>query len=148
MDYLVDTNVLLRLADPYSDLFPVAQRAVKYLHAAEHTLWVSTQNCIEFWNVATRPIEKNGFGLPPAAANDLLLVMERMFPLLPEYSFFMTWRDLVTSLSVSGVQVHDASLVARMLSHGISHILTFDSTDFQRYSVRGVVAIDPKNVPV
>jgi len=138
--------VLLRLADPYSDLFPVAQRVVKHLHAAEHTLWISTQNCIEFWNVATRPTEKNGFGLTSSAANDLLAVMERMFPLLPDHSFFAVWRDLVTNLSVSGVQVHDASLVARMLAHGISHILTFDSTDFQRYAVRGIVAIDPKNV--
>ncbi|MDL2321414.1 hypothetical protein LJC47_03615 [Desulfosarcina sp. OttesenSCG-928-B08] len=30
------------------------------------------QNFVEFWNVATRPIEKNGFGLMPANTDRLL----------------------------------------------------------------------------
>lgn len=44
------------------------------------------------------------------------------------------WRQLVMNLTVSGVQVHDARLVAFMLVHGVTHILTLNPGDFARYS--------------
>jgi predicted nucleic acid-binding protein len=34
---------------------------------------------------------------------------------------------------VSGVQVHDARLVAAMHIHGVKRILTFNTKDFARY---------------
>ncbi|MEI6442036.1 MAG: hypothetical protein WCO29_02610 [Nostocales cyanobacterium ELA583] len=33
-----------------------------------------------------------------------------------------------------GVNVHDARLVAVILAHGLTHILTFNISDFKRYS--------------
>ena len=47
---------------------------------------------------------------------------------------------------VSGVQVHDARLVAAIISHGATHILTFDTVDFARYAPEGIVAVDPAAV--
>ena len=44
---------------------------------------------------------------------------------------------------VSGVQVHDARLVASMIAHNVAHILTFNVTDFTRYDSEGIVAVDP-----
>ena len=44
---------------------------------------------------------------------------------------------------VSGVQVHDARLVAAMVSHGVRHILTFNTADFNRYAPEGIIAVDP-----
>lgn len=38
-----------------------------------------------------------------------------------------------------GVNVHDARLVAAMLSHKLTHILTFNAKDFRRYSEIEVV---------
>jgi hypothetical protein len=35
--------------------------------------------------------------------------------------------------SVIGVKVHDAKLVAAMVVHGITHLLTLDEHDFARY---------------
>ncbi len=36
---------------------------------------VTTQNCIEFWNVSTRPANKNGFGLTAIEADRLLTLI-------------------------------------------------------------------------
>jgi predicted nucleic acid-binding protein len=44
---------------------------------------------------------------------------------------------------VSGVQVHDARLVAAMKTHGVTHILTFNVVDFQRYADEEIIAVDP-----
>ncbi len=53
------------------------------------------------------------------------------------------WRQLVVTYNVSGVQVHDAHLVATMLANGVSHILTFNTADFMRYANTGIVVADP-----
>ena len=49
----------------------------------------------------------------------------------------------MVSVAVSGVQVHDARLVAVTRVYGITHLLTFDTTDFQRYS--GLTIMHPRD---
>ncbi|BAU07165.1 MULTISPECIES: type II toxin-antitoxin system VapC family toxin [Fischerella] len=101
----------------------------------------------EFWNVATRPAAKNGLGLTPTYANRLLQIIERLFPLLPDTpAIYSEWRRLVVTYSVSGVQVHDARLVASMKANGVTHILTFNTRDFASYVVEGIVVVDPVTV--
>ena len=48
---------------------------------------------------------------------------------------FPAWKDLVLTHKVSGIQVHDARIVAAMLVHQVNRILTFDVTDFRRYAL-------------
>jgi predicted nucleic acid-binding protein len=45
---------------------------------------------------------------------------------------------------VSGVQVHDARLVAAMRVHGVKSILTFNDRDFTRYT--DIDAVHPRSV--
>ena len=147
MLYLVDTNVLLRFADREHPLHSQVRAAVRTLRAEGHSLRATPQNCVEFWNVATRPIDKNGLGLLPADADRLLRLVERLFPMLPDSpAMYPQWRQLVVSYNVSGVQVHDARLVAAMIVHSVTHILTFNVTDFVRYATLGIVAVDPLTV--
>jgi len=40
-----------------------------------------------------------------------------------------------------GKPSHDARLVAAMLAHGVTHILTFNDTDFRRYA--GITPVVP-----
>lgn len=47
---------------------------------------------------------------------------------------FTLWFDIVIRYSVQGKQVHDARLVATMLTHEVRHLLTFNTQDFQRYA--------------
>ena len=144
MIYLVDTNVLLRFADRAHPLHTTIRAAVRKLRASGHRLRATPQNFVEFWNVATRPTERNGFGLVSAKADRLLRFVERLFPLLPDSpAVYTEWRRLVVSFGVSGVQVYDARLVAAMRVHGVTHILTLNTSDFVRYRTGGIVAVDP-----
>ena len=67
--------------------------------------------------------------------------IEKMFRVLDDFaSVYKRWKDLVTSHSVRGRQVHDARLVALMLEHKIGNILTFNVDDFARYSEIGATS--------
>jgi predicted nucleic acid-binding protein len=100
---------------------------------------------VEFWNVCTRPADKNGFGLTGAEADVRAKLIESRFTLLPDTARIQTeWRRLVVACSVSGVQVHDARLVAAMLAHGVTHLLTLNDQDFARYP--GISVLHPRDV--
>lgn len=145
MAYLVDTNVLVRLAVPADPRHLSARRAVEALE--EEGLYAAGQNFIEFWNVTTRPVEKNGLGQTTTAADQILRSLEQAFSRLPEPSdLYDRWRELVVRFGVSGVKVHDARLVALMLANDIVRILTFNPADFRRYEVLGVRVVDPGEV--
>lgn len=146
MAYLVDTNVLLRrvrLSDPQHG---AARAAIERLVSGGEILYIVAQNMIEAWNVLTRPVERNGFGMTPAQADAAVQQFENFFPILPETKMIYThWRRLVVAHDVSGVQVHDARLVAAMLTHGVEHLLTFDTDDFKRFAE--IVVVHPYDVP-
>jgi predicted nucleic acid-binding protein len=55
MPYLADTNVLLRWQRPADPLYAVAQQAVRTLLRRGEQVYVTPQNFVEFWSVATRP---------------------------------------------------------------------------------------------
>ena len=147
MIYLVDTNVLLRFLHTADVSYPMVRSAVGELWTNDHELKTTSQNLTEFWNASTRPIDRNGYGLKPAEANQLLQRAENLFPLLPDSpATYLEWRRLVVDYSISGVKVHDARLVAAMIVHGVTRILTFDIDDFTRYKPEGIVAINPTDV--
>ena len=147
MFYLVDTNILLRFVDRSHPLHYSIRTAVRMLRQDGHKLQVAAQNCVEFWNVATRPVKRNGFGLEPSEAERLLRLIERLFPVLPDsFEIYQEWRRLVVVFRVSGVQVHDARLVASMKVNAISHILTLNVGDFKRYISEGITAVAPGDV--
>lgn len=70
-------------------------------------------------------------------------MIERYCQLLPESAAtHLEWRRLIVAHSVLGVVIHDARLAAAMNVHGITHILTFNKSDFQRYPNLTVVSPD------
>jgi len=50
----------------------------------------------------------------------------------------------VTDLQISGKHVHDIRMVALMLEHGITHILTLNPKDFP--SMAGITIVEPSQV--
>ena len=113
--YLLDTNVLLRLALPGGPYDEVVVSAVGRLVAEGTTLYYTLQNAAEFWNVSTRPRDRNGLGLTPQETDRRLQLIERQFLLLPDNeATYARWRRMVIESGVSGVQVHDARLAAVM----------------------------------
>lgn len=141
MFYLIDTNLLLRSMDSNNAMHTEAVGAIQKLQEAQHQLHLVPQNLIEFWNVCTRPADRNGFGLSVAETKVECDRLQQIFPLLPETdAIYVVWEELVFRYEVKGVNVHDARLVAAMLVHGLTHILTFNGKDFRRYKEIEVVA--------
>jgi predicted nucleic acid-binding protein len=130
---LLDTNILLRLAQPLHPSAPAAARALRGLRANNEMLYITQQNIVEFWAVATRPIAANGLGFSTEQVKAEVDMLRRFFVLLPEHPLQDAWERLVADYRVSGKNVHDARLVAAMVVHEIESILTFNSRDFLRY---------------
>ena len=117
MNYLIDTNILLRLVQTLSLHHKEAETAVDKLLKQGITLFVTLQNISEFWNVCTRPADKNGLGFTIAQTDFELSKIEQIFDLLPDTEeVYRNWRELVVNHSVSGIQVHDAKIVAALES--------------------------------
>ncbi|GBC94838.1 hypothetical protein HRbin16_00623 [bacterium HR16] len=97
---------------------------------------------VEFWSVATRPLEANGLGgSVEQAFSDCQLFVDTMLLLDEPPDIAQRWLELVHRYEVKGKEVHDARLVALASAHEISHILTLNPTDFSRY--QEVTAVTP-----
>ncbi len=145
MIWLIDTNILLRLVEIFSSQHLEAKNAIDKLLAQGDTLYLLLQNVSEFWNVCTRPLDKNGFGFSIARVDAELTNIEQVFDILPDTEeVYRNWRELVVNYSVSGVKVHDAKIVAAMKAHGIQNLLSFNAKDFKRYTE--IKSFEPKDV--
>lgn len=141
MSYLVDTNVLLRLVQKNHPMRPDARRTLITLRKQGEELCIIPQNVIEFYAVATRLLADNGLGLTVSEAAREIRKLKRIFNLLPDSPIIFTeWEQLVAQYQVMGKQAHDTRLVAAMKTHGISHILTFNTKDFKRFNAITVVS--------
>lgn len=145
MNFLVDTNILTRLAEPGHTMHQPALDAVKRLILQGHRLHIVPQNLYEFWVVCTRPTSVNGLGKTAPEAMAELTSIKSLFLLAEDTpAIFIAWESLVTSVPVLGKNAHDARLVAAMTVHGLNHLLTFNVKDFQSYA--GVIATTPADV--
>lgn len=145
MSYLADSNILLRLTQKNHQHYPIVKNAVISLRKQGEEICIVPQNLIEFWAVSTRPVLNNGLGLTINETESEIYKFKRLFKFHDdETDIFAEWEDLVAKYQVLGKNVHDAKLVAAMLKHGISHLLTFNVKDFKRFTEINV--IDPHNI--
>ena len=115
---LIDTNTLLRTLQPLHPQREAARAAIKALTARGRDLYIVPQNLVELWVVATRPAERNGLGMSPAAVAAELARIKSMFEFLPDTpAIYPVWESLVIQYRVSGKPAHDARLVAAGLRH-------------------------------
>jgi predicted nucleic acid-binding protein len=141
--YLIDSNILLRWVKPDERDYPLVVAALDAILRDGGALCYTSQNVAEFWNACTRPLHQNGFGLSPQETDRRARAFENKLQLLPDsVAIHYEWRGLLVSHSVSGVQVHDARLVAAMRVHGIQRILTFNERDFARFA--DIQAVHPR----
>jgi predicted nucleic acid-binding protein len=140
--YLADTNILLRFLLRNDPAYPAIRQAVRTLKTRGEQIITTPQNMAEFWNVCTRPMTlRGGLGLSVEATEMRLRLLERHFPVLPDNpAVYEKWKALVMTHKVVGVNVHDARLVAAMMVHGVTHILTANVRDFARYPAITVLA--------
>ncbi len=142
MSVLVDTNVLLRSAQPTHPFCSQAVHAVSKLIRQNEMVFFCFQNIAEFWNVATRPSGVNGLGMTHEEVLQEVANIEATPTLLPDLpGIYTEWKRIVKAHKVQGVKVYDARLVALANIHGVSAILTFNIADFKHYE--SVKILDP-----
>ena len=145
MSWLIDTNVLLRLADAECPERAVAETAMGRLVASGASVFIGAQVLVEFWAVATRPESANGLGWATGTAAETIRSLRCQFPALNESQDKQDrWLELVERCRVSGKRTHDARLAALLLVHGIRNLLTFNTADFPREW--GVQAVHPSDL--
>jgi predicted nucleic acid-binding protein len=145
MAYLLDTGILLRLADLRDIQHAVVFESVQKLISKSEELLTATQNVAEFCNVITRPIANNGMCQSPQDAIKILEAeIQTICTTIPENDLvYSEFKRLVSTYSVAGKQVHGARLVAIMLAWQIESILTLNDRDFRRYEPEGIKIITP-----
>ena len=130
----LDTNILVYANVASAPLHADAQARLQQLWDAGHPLWVSRQVLREYLAVLTRP---QAFSQPQPAT----IVAERVhffvnhFQVADENSVVTeNLLTLLTSLEIKGKQVHDTNIVATMQAYGVTHLLTHNVADFQRFA--------------
>jgi len=145
MRVLVDTNILLRSAQPNHPLCSQATYAVSKLLRQKDSVFFCPQNMAEFWNVATRPAERNGLGFSNEEVLREITSIEESLTLLPDVpAIYFAWKRIVHDHEVQGVKVYDARLVAVMSVYAVESILSFNSDDVKRYDL--VTALHPASL--
>jgi predicted nucleic acid-binding protein len=145
MSTLLDTNILTRCAQPAHPMCQPVTDALTHLRRQGDQLYVVPQNFYEFWVVATRPVAASGLGMSVAEAQAELTRVKQFFTVLDEApAVFPRWEQLVVQYQVKGKEAHDARLVAAMFVHGVGRLLTFNTSDFQRY--HGIIVVSPQDI--
>ncbi len=142
---VLDTNILLRIAEPLHSLHAMTLEAVRQLRLSDRQPVVLPQIIYEFWAVATRSRENNGLGMTASGAEATLDDITRRMPLMrDERGVYDNWRQLLRTYAVTGVPSHDMRIVAAMVRHGIPALLTANSRHFLRYTA--IEVLTPEDV--
>lgn len=145
MSYVMDSNIMLRMAQVTHSMHAEATQATTALLRRGETVHIIPQNLYEFWSVATREIQYNGLGLSVVDAQAELARLKALFFFLPDSpAIYPEWERLVTQHAVRGRDAHDTRIVAAMNVHGITHLLTFNKDDFKRFP--GITVLLPSEV--
>lgn len=144
--YILDANILARLADTNHHHHDIVKNAVKKMRRQGASLRTIPQSFFEFWVVVTRPLASNGWGLTIEEAETFLDYFSRSYWIMPDDPALLTcWRRLIVRYSISGRQAHDARYIAAMQAHNLTHFLTFDK-DFERYKKENIVIVNPAQI--
>lgn len=145
MKVLIDTNLLTRMAVTNDPQHAIAVQAILMLDQADCDICLIPQVLYEYWSVATRPADVNGLGMSPIAAGDSIRDLMDTYELhRDEGRVFDLWQQLVTTHAVKGKNAHDARIVAAMMCHGLTNLVTFNVQDFARFT--GITVYSPADV--
>ena len=145
--FFLDTNVLLDATVPSRTNHVRVTNLLRSLPGVA-SLCISGQVVREYVGVCTRPRSANGLGLSTTDSLTNSRAFLRITSFLEETSAVtQKWIDLVENYGVSGKQVHDACIVATMLVHGVTNLVTANLSDFRRY--QGLIEpLSPEQVDI
>ncbi|MBW4659909.1 MAG: PIN domain-containing protein [Drouetiella hepatica Uher 2000/2452] len=130
----VDTNVLIYANVSSAPYHQLAIERLQNLDNSGADLWISRQILREFIAALTRPQTFVNIQ-PPEVIVERIQFFEQRFQ-IAEDSFQVTARllNLLQTIPMGGRQIHDANIVATLLTSGIDRLLTHNVKDFDRFS--------------
>ena len=130
----IDTNVIVHARIRESPDHPIARARLQRAVRDSEPLRISRQVVREYLAVVTRPQT----WLVPLTREEALASASRLlggFQVLEDGpAVTETLLALCREVPVGGRQIHDANIVATMLTHGECRLLTFNTADFRRYT--------------
>ncbi len=130
----VDTNVLVYARFNTAPYHQIARDTLQLAAGESDTLKISRQVIREYLAVITRP-QPWSKPIPSRQASHDVIRLFASFE-IPENgpNVTNTLIEICRETPVGGRQIHDANIVATMLAHGENRLLTFNTTDFQRFA--------------
>ncbi len=143
----LDTNILLIATDESRPHHQFARKVIATHNRSGIHLGVSGQIIREYLVVATRVPEANGLGLGSDEALSNVEVFRQRLVFFDETEAVSNeLRSLIGSCELTGKRIHDANVVATMLTHGLSKLITENQGDFSVFSdikTAGLAEISP-----
>ncbi len=130
----VDSNLLIFAKQALSPFHAQATAKLQSLAAVGHVLWISRQVLREYLVAMSHPATLTK---PVSMANLIADVQafERQFQIAEDGPGVTSHLlNLLSTIPCLGKQIHDANIVATMMSHGISNLVTHNVADFNRYA--------------
>jgi len=137
----LDTNVLVYAASLRA---PHHQRAVEELrrrYESKQDLWISRQVLREYLATLSRAQTYSNPKPLRELVEDVRYFQNRFVVANEGPAVTEKLLELIEQTGTGGKQIHDANIVATMLVHGVSELLTNNPGDFARYS--SVIRIIP-----
>ncbi len=130
----VDTNILIFATNELSEWRLAAERKLQEARQLGIELIISAQILREYLAAATR-ISVMGQGLPLQKILENVRIFRNEFTVVEDNPFVLdALIEILKTIPVAGKQVHDANIVATMQIHGVNHLLTHNTADFNRFS--------------
>ena len=132
----VDTNILLRAVLSRVPLHDEAEAMIQRMLDQDVELWISRQVIREYLVQATHPRTFS----PPLAIDQVvyqLAMIEGPFRVADDTGAVTAQLlALLQTYPTRGKQIHDANIVATMLTYDITVLLTLNVADFRRFEDR------------
>lgn len=129
----IDTNLLVAASDSGAPSHSESVKALDKLHASKTELWISRQVIRELLVTLSRPQSWGGNVDPVLLAQHAEHLMKLYGVLEENKASTKQLLVFVRDGRARGKQVHDAAIVAVMLSHGVERLLTLNTAHFERF---------------
>ncbi len=130
----VDTNVLVNASLATAPFHQAASQSLKNLRTAGVELWISRQILREYLATLSRPQSFTAPLSQRVLVADVIYFQTQFRIAEDGPAVTASLLQLIAQTPVGGRQIHDANIVATMQVHGIWSLLTFNVSDFARFS--------------
>jgi predicted nucleic acid-binding protein len=129
MTMMLDTNILVYLSAPNLGYFDVALAAMEREFERGAQFVICPFILREFARVMTGKLKCS-----TTTTDALIRAFLAGYDVVDEKESFPAWQKLFVEYNLTGNSVYDAGIAAIMATHNISHILTNNPKDFERYT--------------